>query len=230
MTIPNHKIIIKLRGITREYALGKENVLAVLNGIDCEIYQGEFVAIMGPSGSGKSTLLNVIGCLDVPSAGDYWLEGELVSEKTEEELATVRSEKIGFIFQNFNLITEISALENVLVPQLYTTSAKENIEQATMLLEKVGLTERRHHKPAELSGGQRQRVAIARALINNPDIIIADEPTGNLDSKTGREILQLLTELHNNGKTLVLVTHDPAIGKMAERVIYIKDGKIVSEL
>jgi len=215
--------IIRLNKIYKSYTLAGEDV-SILKGIDLVISKGEFIAIMGPSGSGKSTLLNILGCLDTATRGEYFLENINISEKTEDELAELRSLKIGFIFQNFNLISEISALENVLLPQFYTSN--ENKSHAMKLLEQVNLSNRVNHRPNELSGGQKQRVAIARALINNPEIIFADEPTGNLDSKNGKEILEMIKDLHKSGKTILMVTHDESIAENADRIIRLQDGEL----
>jgi putative ABC transport system ATP-binding protein len=211
------------------YQMGTEEVHA-LCGIDVEIRKGEYVAIMGPSGSGKSTLMNLIGCLDSPSSGRYWLAGRLVSELDDDELAYIRNKEIGFVFQTFNLLPRATALHNVELPLIYNgTPAEERIERAKQALERVDLVPRMHHKPNELSGGQRQRVAIARALVNNPSIVLADEPTGNLDSKTGEEIMGLFENLHAQGNTIILVTHEMDIAQHAHRVIFIRDGKIASD-
>jgi len=202
----------------------------VLRDINLTVYQGERIVIAGPSGSGKSTLMNLIGCLDTPTEGNYWLNGHLVSELNDDELARIRNKEIGFVFQTFNLLARASALHNVELPLIYNgTPAAERLDRAQKALEAVNLGTRMHHKPNELSGGQRQRVAIARALINNPSIILADEPTGNLDSKTGVEIMALFDELHRQGNTIVLVTHEPDIAEYAHRVVHIRDGKIFSD-
>lgn len=222
-------IVIKTEGLTKVYEMGSEQVHA-LRGVDLEIRKGEYVAIMGPSGSGKSTLMNLIGCLDSPSAGKYWLAGRLVSELDDDELAYIRNKEIGFVFQTFNLLPRATALHNVELPLIYNgTPAEERIEKAKSALERVDLAPRMHHKPNELSGGQRQRVAIARALVNSPSIVLADEPTGNLDSKTGEEIMGLFANLHQQGNTIILVTHEHDIAQHAHRVIFIRDGKIASD-
>lgn len=222
-------IVIKTEGLTKVYEMGSEQVHA-LRGVDLEIRKGEYVAIMGPSGSGKSTLMNLIGCLDSPSAGKYWLAGRLVSELDDDELAYIRNKEIGFVFQTFNLLPRATALHNVELPLIYNgTPAEERIEKAKGALERVDLAPRMHHKPNELSGGQRQRVAIARALVNSPSIVLADEPTGNLDSKTGEEIMGLFANLHQQGNTIILVTHEHDIAQHAHRVIFIRDGKIASD-
>jgi putative ABC transport system ATP-binding protein len=209
--------------------MGAEQVHA-LRGVDLEIHKGEYVAIMGPSGSGKSTLMNLIGCLDSPSSGKYWLAGRLVSELDDDELAYIRNKEIGFVFQTFNLLPRATALHNVELPLIYNgTPADERLERAKKALERVDLTERMNHKPNELSGGQRQRVAVARALVNSPSIVLADEPTGNLDSKTGDEIMALFKNLHSQGNTIILVTHENDIAQHAHRIIHIRDGKIASD-
>jgi putative ABC transport system ATP-binding protein len=209
--------------------MGSEQVHA-LRGISVNIKHNEYVAIMGPSGSGKSTLMNLIGCLDTPSKGKYWLNGQLVSELDDDELARIRNKEIGFVFQTFNLLARATSLHNVELPLIYNgTSSAERIERAKQALTNVGLESRMNHKPNELSGGQRQRVAIARALVNKPSIILADEPTGNLDSKTGDEIMGLFDTLHAKGNTIVLVTHEPDIAEFAHRVVHIRDGKIASD-
>ena len=222
-------IVIRTEALAKVYQMGAEEVHA-LRGVDLEIRKGEYVAIMGPSGSGKSTLMNLIGCLDSPSSGRYWLAGRLVSELDDDELAYIRNKEIGFVFQTFNLLPRATALHNVELPLIYNgTPAEERIERAKKALERVDLTPRMHHKPNELSGGQRQRVAIARALVNNPSIVLADEPTGNLDSKTGEEIMNLFENLHGQGNTIILVTHEMDIAQHAHRVIFIRDGKIASD-
>jgi len=218
--------IIRTRGLTREYVIGAETIRA-LRGVDLTIRRNEFVAVMGPSGSGKSTLMNVIGCLDTPTAGEYWLAGQRVSDLGDSELAHIRNKEIGFVFQTFNLLPRATALHNVELPLIYAgVPSKERRERAAAGLESVGLGDRKDHRPAELSGGQRQRVAVARALINHPSILLADEPTGNLDSKTGEEIMQLMEQLHGRGQTIILVTHEPDIAAHARRQIHILDGVI----
>ncbi|HUI52323.1 MAG TPA: ABC transporter ATP-binding protein [Terriglobales bacterium] len=222
-------VVIRTEGLAKVYQMGTEEVHA-LRGVDLEIHKGEYVAIMGPSGSGKSTLMNLIGCLDSPSSGRYWLAGRLVSELDDDELAHIRNKEIGFVFQTFNLLPRATALHNVELPLIYNgTPAEERIERAKEALEKVDLGPRMNHKPNELSGGQRQRVAIARALVNHPSIVLADEPTGNLDSKTGEEIMNLFEHLHGQGNTIILVTHEMDIAQHAHRVIFIRDGKIASD-
>ncbi len=219
-------VVIKTERLTREYQLGGE-VVRALRGVDLTIHRNEFVAIMGPSGSGKSTLMNIIGCLDTPTAGDYWLAGQRVSDLTDRQLARIRNREIGFVFQTFNLLARATSLHNVELPLIYSgLKKKERRERALVALEKVGLADRGNHKPNELSGGQRQRVAVARALINNPAIILADEPTGNLDSKTGEEIMALFEQLHAAGQTIILVTHEHDIAEHAHRQVHIKDGLI----
>jgi len=221
--------VIKTENLAKVYEMGAEKVHA-LRGVDLEIRKGEYVAIMGPSGSGKSTLMNLIGCLDSPSSGKYWLAGRLVSELDDDELAYIRNKEIGFVFQTFNLLPRATALHNVELPLIYNgTPAEERIEKAKAALGRVDLTDRMGHKPNELSGGQRQRVAIARALVNSPSIVLADEPTGNLDSKTGEEIMALFANLHAQGNTIILVTHENDIARHAHRVIYIRDGRIASD-
>jgi putative ABC transport system ATP-binding protein len=222
-------VVIRTTELTKTYQMGAEEVHA-LRGINVEIKKGEYVAIMGPSGSGKSTLMNLIGCLDSPSAGQYWLAGRLVSELDDDELAYIRNKEIGFVCQTFNLLPRATALHNVELPLIYNgTPAEERLEKAKQALGRVELTDRMHHKPNELSGGQRQRVAIARALVNSPSIVLADEPTGNLDSKTGEEIMTLFANLHGQGNTIILVTHENDIAQHAHRIIYIRDGKIASD-
>ena len=218
---------VKLANISKVYKMGDNDVVA-LNGVDLDIAEGEFVAIMGPSGSGKSTLMNILGCLDTPTTGSYLLDNEEVANLSEDVLAKIRNKKIGFVFQNFNLLSRISALENVALPLVYAGVSKtERINRAQELLKMVGLADRQHHMPNELSGGQRQRVAIARALVNNPKIIMADEPTGNLDTKSSVEIMAMFKELYKQGKTIILVTHEPDIAENAKRIITVRDGKIV---
>ena len=225
----NSGVVIKTDSLTKVYEMGAEQVHA-LRGVDVEIRKGEYVAIMGPSGSGKSTLMNLIGCLDSPSSGKYWLAGRLVSDLDDDELAYIRNKEIGFVFQTFNLLPRATALHNVELPLIYNgTPAEERIEKAKKALQRVDLTDRMHHKPNELSGGQRQRVAIARALVNNPSIVLADEPTGNLDSKTGEEIMGLFENLYQQGNTIILVTHEHDIAQHAHRIIHIRDGKVASD-
>ena len=221
--------VIKTEELTKVYVMGSEEVHA-LRGVNLEIRKGEYVAIMGPSGSGKSTLMNLIGCLDSPSSGKYWLAGRLVSELDDDELAYIRNKEIGFVFQTFNLLPRATALHNVELPLIYNgTPSEARIERAKKAIEMVDLTSRMMHKPNELSGGQRQRVAIARALVNSPSILLADEPTGNLDSQTGEEIMGVFSRLHSEGNTIILVTHEHDIAQHAHRSIFIKDGKIFSD-
>jgi len=223
--VPRDAVIV-VRNLEREYQMGSETVRA-LRGVDLTIKRNEFVAIMGPSGSGKSTLMNLIGCLDTPSAGEYWLNGYRVSELGDDQLARIRNKEIGFVFQTFNLLPRATALQNVELPMVYAgVSSKERKAAATQALTRVGLAERMSHRPNELSGGQRQRVAIARALVNNPSIILADEPTGNLDSKTSEEILKLFEQLYHEGQTIVLVTHELDIAAHARRQVHLRDGKV----
>jgi putative ABC transport system ATP-binding protein len=218
--------IIKLQGITREYLMGGERIRA-LAGVDLTINRNEYVAIMGPSGSGKSTMMNVLGCLDTPSGGSYWLNGHEVSRMADDDLARVRNREIGFVFQTFNLLPRATALANVELPLVYAgVTSRERRRRAESALSRVGLGERMHHKPNELSGGQRQRVAIARALVNEPSILLADEPTGNLDSTTSIEIMRVFGQLHAQGQTVVLVTHEPDIAAHAHRVVVLRDGLI----
>lgn len=217
---------IKLEDVQKEYHLG-DTIVEALKNVDVEIEEGDFVAIMGPSGSGKSTLMNMVGALDVPTSGKVSVGDTDISSLSEDDLAVLRSKKVGFVFQQFNLIPSMNATENVALPMLFRgKSKKERTQRAQNILEKVGLGERLTHMPSELSGGQRQRVSIARALANDPDIILADEPTGNLDSKTGEKIMDLLTELNNEGKTIIMVTHDEDDASYADRIINIVDGKV----
>jgi len=218
--------IIETHNISRRYIMGSTEVNA-LQSISITIEKGEYVAFMGPSGSGKSTLMNIVGCLDTPTGGTYSLNNHMVSEMTENELAEVRNKEIGFVFQTFNLLPRANALENVALPLIYAGYGKyERHEIAMSVLESVGLGDRHHHKPNELSGGQRQRVAIARALVNNPSIILADEPTGNLDSKTSSDIMNLFQELHDNGNTIIMVTHEADIAHYAHRIVHLRDGLV----
>lgn len=218
--------IIRTDDLWKTYQMGAEEVHA-LRGVSFDVQRGEYLAIMGPSGSGKSTLMNLIGCLDTPTSGQYWLNSKLVSEMDDDELAYIRNKEIGFVFQTFNLLPRASALHNVELPLIYNgTPRKERLEMAKLALQRVDLTDRMNHKPNELSGGQRQRVAIARALVNNPSIILADEPTGNLDSQTSQEIMRFFGELNSQGNTIIIVTHEHDIAEHALRVLHILDGKI----
>lgn len=222
--------MIRVEGLTRRYRMGDAEV-AALAGVDLDIAAGEFVALMGPSGSGKSTFLNLLGCLDTPSSGQYWLGGEAVAGLDDERLAQVRNRAIGFIFQSFHLLPRLSALDNVLLPLRFAQAEDAQApDRARALLERLGLGHRIGHRPLELSGGQRQRVAIARSLINRPRILLADEPTGNLDSRTTAEILDLLGELHGEGQTIVLVTHEDEVAQRAQRVVRMRDGRIESDV
>ena len=219
-------VVIKTEDLWKSYEMGSEKLHA-LRGVSLDIMKGEYVAIMGPSGSGKSTLMNLIGCLDTPSSGSYWLVGRLVSQLDDDELAYIRNKEIGFVFQTFNLLPRATALHNVELPMIYNgTPSVERLDRAKKSLAQVDLADRMMHKPNELSGGQRQRVAIARALVNAPSILLADEPTGNLDSQTGEEIMSLFARLHQGGNTIILVTHEPDIAAHAHRVIRLRDGKI----
>lgn len=221
--------IIAVRGLAKTYQMGTTLVKA-LQFIDLDIFPNEYVALMGPSGSGKSTLMNLLGCLDTPSQGEYLLNGEQVSDMNDNELANIRNKQIGFVFQTFNLLPRLSALDNVALPLVYAGTSKEaRNAKAKNVLERVGLGDRVTHKPNELSGGQRQRVAIGRALVNDPAIILADEPTGNLDSKTSQEIMDILDKLHQEGNTIILVTHEPDIAKHAHRVVKLMDGLVASD-
>ena len=221
--------LIRTEGLTRRYRMGRETIEA-LRGVSVEIRHGEYAAIMGPSGSGKSTLMNIIGCLDTPDEGRYWLNGVLVSEMRDSQLAHVRNREIGFIFQTFALLPRATALQNVELPLVYAKlPRRERLKRAAEALERVGLAGRARHRPGELSGGQRQRVAIARALVTNPSLLLADEPTGNLDTATGDEILRLFEDLHGAGNTVIIVTHDAAIASRARRVLRVLDGRIVGD-
>jgi len=222
-------MIIDVKNIKKSYNVGTQEVHA-LRGIDLSVEKGEFMAIMGPSGSGKTTLMNIIGCLDTPTSGTYELNGKSVSSLEDDELASIRNKEIGFVFQSFNLLAKNSTLDNVLLPLKYAGESKNDaVIKAKKVIERVGLTERLDHTPAELSGGQQQRVAIARALVNNPSIIFADEPTGNLDSKTGEEVMNLFKELNSYGQTIILITHEDSVAQQSNRVITIMDGLIKSD-
>jgi putative ABC transport system ATP-binding protein len=222
--------VIRTVSLTRHFILGKERI-DVLKGIDISVKKNDYVAFMGPSGSGKSTFMNIIGCLDVPSSGEYWLNGSNVAKLNDHQLAAVRNKEIGFIFQTFNLLPRYTALENVALPLVYAgLPKKQRLEMASEALSQVGLADRMKHKPNELSGGQRQRVAVARALVNNPTILLADEPTGNLDSKTSYEIMGLFDQLHQRGNTLIVVTHEEDIARHASRIVRLRDGLIASDL
>jgi putative ABC transport system ATP-binding protein len=224
------EVMIRTERLTKDYQLGSETVHA-LRGVDLVVVRNEYVAIMGPSGSGKSTFMNLIGCLDTPTAGEYWLNGTAVAGLEDDELAHIRNREIGFVFQTFNLLPRATALHNVELPLIYGgVPVKERRDRAQAMLDRVGLGDRMLHKPSELSGGQRQRVAIARALINNPGILLADEPTGNLDSATGQDIMRLFGELHAQGQTILLVTHEHDIAEHARRVVTLRDGVISSDV
>ncbi len=221
--------MIELTNITKNYRMGKLEI-PVLRDLSLSVDQGELIAVMGPSGSGKSTLMNILGCLDRPTSGSYRFENREISAMTDDELASVRNIKIGFVFQNFNLLPRFSALKNVEVPLIYCgVPARQRRERAMPMLDKVGLADRMHHKPTELSGGQQQRVAIARALVNNPPLLLADEPTGNLDSSSGSEILNILTGLNRHGVTIMIVTHDRDVAAICKRIINLKDGMIIND-
>ncbi|MFM8493135.1 MAG: ABC transporter ATP-binding protein [Bacteroidota bacterium] len=222
--------VIDLKGVGRSYVMGQEQIHA-LRSVTFSIARGEYVALMGPSGSGKSTLMNLIGCLDTPSKGAYFLSGQEVSRMNDQQLAEVRNREIGFVFQTFNLLPRLTALENVALPLVYAgVSRTERLDRAAEVLDRVGLTSRMKHKPNELSGGQRQRVAVARALVNRPSILLADEPTGNLDSKTSIDIMNLFADIHAQGNTIVLVTHEEEIARYAHRIVRLRDGNIESDL
>jgi putative ABC transport system ATP-binding protein len=221
--------IIHLENIKKNYYLGKQ-VIEVLKGISLDIFKNEYVALMGPSGSGKSTLMNILGCLDTPTAGKYILNGQDVSSMTDNALADVRNKEIGFVFQQFNLLPRLTAIENVALPLVYAgVPKKQRTEKAKYVLDKVSLADRGHHKPNEMSGGQNQRVAIARALVNDPSIILADEPTGNLDSKTSHEIMEIFGQIHSSGNTVILVTHEEDIAHFAHRIVRLRDGLIETD-
>jgi putative ABC transport system ATP-binding protein len=223
------KEIISIQSVSKIYNLG-ETVVKALDNVSLSIYDNDYISIMGPSGSGKSTLMNIIGCLDVPTKGKYKFKDELISEMDDNQLANIRNEKIGFVFQTFNLLPKLNAMQNVEVPLIYSSlGRKERVERAEEALHIVGLQDRMTHKPNELSGGQRQRVAIARALVNKPSIILADEPTGNLDSKSGNEILKFFAKLHKDGNTIIMVTHEESVAKLSKRRIDIFDGKIARD-
>ena len=223
-------MIIKTNNLIKEYDVGSQKVKA-LDGINLSVEKGEFISIMGPSGSGKTTLMNIIGCLDTPTNGTYHLNGISVSDLTEDELANIRNDEIGFVFQSFHLLARNSALDNVMLPLKYAgTNKNEALKRSNDALEMVGLSDRSSHTPAELSGGQQQRVAIARALVNKPSILFADEPTGNLDSKTGADVMNIFKELNNNGQTIILITHEDSIAKQSNRIITIMDGLIKSDI
>jgi putative ABC transport system ATP-binding protein len=222
--------IIRIEGLNKHYRIG-DGVIKALNGVDLSIRKNEYVALMGPSGSGKSTIMNIIGCLDTPTSGSYFLNGPDVAQLSDNELAEIRNKEIGFVFQTFNLLPRYSALDNVALPLVYAGVPKEERqERAKQALISVGLGDRLHHKPNELSGGQRQRVAVARALVNRPSIILADEPTGNLDTKTSHEIMGLFDDIHAAGNTIVIVTHEEDIARMARRIVRMRDGKVESDL
>jgi putative ABC transport system ATP-binding protein len=223
--------IIRLEAIDKTYVLGAENIVRALHGVELAIQAGAYVAVMGPSGSGKSTLLNILGCLDRPTAGRYWLGGEDVSQMPDDQLSEVRGKRIGFIFQSYNLIAQLTVIENIQVPLIYQgLDLRQHLDHCLDLARLVGLGDRLDHRPAQLSGGQQQRVAIARSLANDPLMILADEPTGNLDSRTGQEVLELIDQLNQRGKTIVLVTHDDKVARRAHRVIHMKDGGVDREV
>src|SRR5215472_6322724 len=226
---PPQGTIIRVENLWKTYDMGAIQVDA-LSGVSFDIHRGEYVAIMGPSGSGKSTLMNLIGCLDTPTSGRYWLAGRLVSELGDDELAAIRNKEIGFVFQTFNLLPRATALHNVELPMIYNgTPSEERLARAKRALESVDLGARMFHKPNELSGGQRQRVAVARALVNSPSIVLADEPTGNLDTKTGDEIMALFARLHDEGNTIIVVTHENDVARRANRIIHVRDGKVETD-
>ncbi len=223
-------MIIQTKNLYKEYQIGSEKIQAIKN-IDLSVEKGEFISIMGPSGSGKTTLMNIIGCLDSPTSGTYHLNGKLVSQLQDDELASIRNKEIGFVFQSFHLLSKNSALENVMLPLKYAGSNKiEAITRSNKVLDQVGLSNRANHAPSELSGGQQQRVAIARALVNKPSILFADEPTGNLDSKTGADVMNLFKDLNENGQTIIIITHEDSIAQQSKRIITIMDGLIKSDI
>ena len=221
--------VVQLRGITKMYRMGKDNVVNALRGVDLDMHEGEFVAIMGPSGSGKSTLMNVLGCLDVSDSGEYILAGENVGKLSDDQLAAIRNKHVGFVFQTFNLLPRLNAIENVELPLIYGGDRKDRRERAIAALEAVGLGDRVHHRPTELSGGQQQRVAIARALLNDPAMILADEPTGNLDSRSSAEILAIFQRLNLSGKTVVMVTHESDVAEHCKRIVRMRDGVVARD-
>ena len=226
---PSSGPVIRLRGVAKTYRMGKDNLVHALRGADLDVYPGELVALMGPSGSGKSTMMNILGCLDVPDGGSYVLAGQQVRELNDDQLAAIRNRHIGFVFQTFNLLPRLNAIENVELPLLYGGSAHGRTARARAALTAVGLGQRMHHKPTELSGGQQQRVAIARALLNDPSLILADEPTGNLDSRSTAEILAIFQRLNDEGKTVVMVTHEPDVAEHCKRIVRMRDGVVAGD-
>ena len=221
---PSSGPVIQLRGVTKTYRMGRDNIVQALRGADLDVHPGEFVALMGPSGSGKSTMMNVLGCLDVPDSGTYTLAGQQVRRLNDDQLAAIRNRHIGFVFQTFNLLPRLNAIENVELPLVYGGNARGRTQRAKDALAAVGLGERMHHRPTELSGGQQQRVAIARALLNDPSIVLADEPTGNLDSRSTAEILSIFQRLNDQGKTVLMVTHEPDVAEHCKRIVRMRDG------